>query len=94
MLSHFLFHCSSVKRFWSSLCNWSAQQIDVSLDIIDVLEYILGVPKEHPRSRVINFILLLCKFYIYCQKLFHDAMLDLTAFQQELRMKLKMEKNI
>lgn len=93
-LSHFLFHCSYVQRFWLTLCNWTTQQIDMSLNNVSEQEYMLGMPKEIPRSRVINFILLSCKFCIYRQKLYHGARLELTSFLHELRMKHKIEKYI
>lgn len=54
----------------------------------------LGIPKEIPHARIMNFITLASKFYVYRHKLYYEANLDLTAFLQELRNKLKVEKYI
>lgn len=32
-LSHFLFYCPTVQRFWVALCNWSSQQINLPLEM-------------------------------------------------------------
>lgn len=93
-LTHFLFQCSHVQRFWSALCNWTSQNINITLEDISVREYMLGTPKEKPQARAINFILLSCKFYIYRQKLYHNASMELVTFLHELRMKLKIEQYI
>lgn len=93
-LNHFFYHCSSVKPFWSALCTWATRQINIQLENIQLCEYMLGIPQENPQSKVLNFIILSCKFYIYRQKLYHEGKTDLTAFLRELRAKLKIEKYI
>lgn len=54
----------------------------------------LGIPKDNPLARVLNFIILTFKFYTYRQKLYHEAQLDITAFLREFRNKLKIEQYI
>lgn len=79
-LSHFFFHFSHVQPFWVALWNWATQQTDIQLANVELLEYMLGVPKDNPQAKVLNFIKLSCKFFIYRQKLYHEAKLDLDAF--------------
>lgn len=52
---------------------------------------IFGLPKECHKSKVINFILIHVRFYIYRQKLYHEGKLDLTQWLTEFKVKLMME---
>lgn len=54
----------------------------------------LGIPPENPQARMSNYIILVSKFYIFRQKLYYESKLDLTAFLNEFRNKLKIEKYI
>lgn len=93
-LTHFFFSCPRVQPLWLALCNWSAQQVNIQLDHISLHHYMLGIPPENPQAKLLNYIILTLKIYIFRQKLYHDANLDLTAFLNEFRNKLKIEKHI
>lgn len=52
----------------------------------------MGVTDNVKDGRIINWILLVTKFYIQRQRLFHDAQFSLLAFLAEARLKLLTEK--
>lgn len=93
-LSHFFFHCLQVQTFWTMLCNWFSDQADIPLSNVNANEFMLGIPKENPQARILNFIVLTCKFYIFRQRLYYNSRFELVAFLRELRTKLKVEKYI
>lgn len=93
-LSHFFYFCPLVQLIWNSICNWFAGQVNILLANTDVGEVILGVPRENPQARVLNYIILSFKFYIFRQRLYYDSRFELTAFLREFRNKLKIEEYI
>lgn len=92
-IQHFLYTCPVVQVFWKQILSWFFREADIRLDI-SLRSFLFGVPSGVPHERVINFILLFTKFYIYRQKLFHQASLDLTQFLKEFRLRLQVEKFI
>lgn len=84
-LTHFFFYCQKVVTFWHSLCHWFARQVDTHLNHIQCRDFLFGVPVEDPQSRIINFILINTRFYIYQQRLYHNSALDITASLREFR---------
>lgn len=93
-LTHFFYSCPHVQPFWAALCNWSTQQINLQLENTALCHYMLGIPREHPQAKLANYIILVSKFYIFRQKLYHNADLNITAFLYELRNKLNTGKYI
>lgn len=92
-IQHFLFTCPATKTFWDNFCNWLATQVDIQIHMSTRL-FLFGVPISNPQDRIVNFLLLLIKFYIYRQKLFHQGRLCLLQFLGELRARLQIEKYI
>lgn len=90
-LQHFFFSCPLAASFWASVRQWLETQVNVHIEMME-REYMFGVPKEVPQARMFNLLALTVKHFIYRQKLFHNAALDLTHFLRELRVKLGMEK--
>lgn len=92
-LQHFFFSCPKSATFWTAVCLWLATQTDFHIAISEK-EFMLGVQKEIPQSKQINLLVLLVKHFIFRQKLFYKANLDLTHFLRELKQKLAVEKYI
>lgn len=92
-LQHFFFSCHKTSTFWNSVCHWLSTQANFQVNI-DEREFLFGVHRSIPQSRMTNFLTLLAKHFIFRQKLFHKANLDLTHFLRELKQKLGIEKFI
>lgn len=90
-IEHFLFLCPLVKKFWSDLTEWLDREADIQLHLL-LKAYLFGIPTTMPQAKVINFLLLFIKFYIYRQKLFHQGSLDVIHLLRELRLRLQEEK--
>lgn len=76
---HFLFACPMVRSFWGKITSWLERETDLRL-ILSTESVIFGVPDTFQHTKVINFIILFTKFFIYQQKLFHQGALDITHF--------------
>lgn len=61
---------------------------------ISTRSFLFGIPVVRPQDKVVNFILLFVKFFIYRQKLFHQGHLPILQFLRELRSRLQVEKYI
>lgn len=92
-LQHFLFSCPKSADFWRSFCRWLATQANFHINLTEE-EFLFGVPRGTPQARSINFLTILVKHFIFRQKLFHSANLDLTHFLRELKSKLGIERFI
>lgn len=90
-IEHFLFHCPIVQTFWRQLVAWFEREADVHLDV-PIKEFLFGVPSSEPQARVINFVLIFTKFFVYRQKLFHEGSLELMHYLKEFRRRLQVEK--
>lgn len=92
-IQHFLYTCPLVDVFWKQIVSWFARETNVQLNV-SLRSFLFGVPHTAPQAKVINFILLFTKFFIYRQKLFHQGSFELTQFLRELRQRLQVEKYI
>ena len=90
---HFFCECSYVNVFWENLFSWLDHNIGYSLEV-DVKNIILGVPIVDDRSAVLNYILLLAKYFIHKQRMENKHILSIHAFKCLLHYKLKIEKTI
>lgn len=90
-ISHFLFTCNKVQRFWTTLCTWFAQVDNVYLDRLSLKEKVFGIAKDCHKSRIINTVLIHVRYFIHRQKLFYDGQLKLTQWLREFRKALKVE---
>lgn len=91
---HYLYLCPDTCAFWQSLSLWLTNNSDaVSLPRqLEVTDFLFGIRDNDAKSHRINFIILLGKFYIYKQKLFHGGSLDTYAFLVELKHILTIER--
>lgn len=92
-IEHFLYHCSIVNHFWSDVTEWFNREADIQLNI-SVRAFLFGVPSTTPHAKVINFLVLFAKFFIYRQKLYHQGSLSLIHLLRELRLRLQVEKHL
>lgn len=92
-LQHFFLDCSTVQEFWTKLGDWLAANADFRLPLTPST-VLFGKPYDSPTDKISNFILLVAKFFIYRQRLFHGTDLNIIQFLMELRNKLKVEKFI
>lgn len=90
-IEHFLFECPLVQVFWKDLITWIDREANLQIDI-SVRAFLFGIPEAVPQARLINFILLFTKFFIYRQKLFYQGSLSLIHFLQEMRQRILVEK--
>lgn len=92
-LKHFLFYCPKVREYWSNLELWFLNNTDLRL-CISTKNILFGHAIIRPSDKATNTIILVAKFYIYRQWLFHDTDINIPHFLLELRAKLKTEKYI
>lgn len=90
-IQHFLFLCPPTRAFWKTVCSWLETQVEIQMDM-STRAFLFGVPLIRPQDKVVNFLLLFFKFYIYRQKLFHKGQFCLIQFLRELRSRLNIEK--
>lgn len=92
-LQHFFWSCPSVEAFWHKIENWLELNANIHSKF-NVLQTIFGLAKTDPQAKVITFISLFAKHFIYRQKLFYAGQLEIIQFLRELRLKLSIEKYI
>lgn len=92
-IEHFLLHCPQTKVFWLKLCDWLEREADIQLTV-STRALLFGVPDDAPNARLVNFLLLFVKFYIYRQKLFHSGSFSTIHLLRELRTRLQVEQFI
>lgn len=69
------------------------READIQLNI-SLRAFLFGIPSTAPQAKVVNFLVLFIKFYIYRQKLFHQGSLSLIHILRELRLRLQVEKHL
>lgn len=89
---HYLMQCNLVRPFWNAVCSWFGNVMGLYLDQLSPKEFLFWLPRGHHRGRIINFILIQIRFYIYRQKLFNAGKLSLMQWLAEFKCKLKIEK--
>lgn len=90
-VQHFLWGCNNTQAFWNNVCSWFDQVANFVINI-SLQEFLFGVPPSQPGARVTNHVVLMAKFYIYHQKLFHNGDMSLPHFLNKLRLKLQIER--
>lgn len=77
---------------WLQVQRWAHGVEDLHLERLTPKELLMGVPRSRPKSKIINNIVLLVKYYIHRQKLFYDGDLSLIQWLGELKMRLNTKK--
>lgn len=91
-LLHFFYSCPDTADFWAKLSRWLHGIENVYLDRLAPRNILFGVPSDHPKGKIINTVLLLAKYFIHRQKLFHGGELCLLHWLKEFRARLLQEK--
>jgi hypothetical protein len=96
-LVHFFISCDKVRQFWRSLVKWWNNMGDIQINLLafDIVESILfGYRQIDVIFKVLNFIFINAKYYIYVNRLYKDNNISLSEFLIILKHKLTVEKNI
>ncbi len=96
-LKHFFLYCNKSHSFWNSFFKWwnNLGDIVIAPDYATLAESILfGFQSEGEIFNVINYCILLAKYYIYCQKIHNNNKIDFYQYLAHLRCKLSIEENI
>lgn len=91
---HFLYQCPNTCNFWQSVSHWllnNSELVHLPRQL-EVTDFLFGIRGEDHSEKRVNFILLLGRFYVYRQKLFHQGVLDVYAFLVELKHTLSLER--
>lgn len=91
---HFFLDCASVRTFWASLCDWFDRVEYLALETLSPKEFLFGVPRTFKKERIVNFILINVKFFVFRQRLFHGGKLEILQWLREFRGKLQVERHI
>lgn len=91
-ISHFFYSCTKVKAFWLQVGRWCEGYVNLPLSGITMPQFILGVTHHARAPKIINWILLMAKFYIHRQRLFHSANFSLIGFLAEMKSHLLTER--
>jgi hypothetical protein len=95
-LLHFFMDCNKVDRFWHAFFPWWNIANDGKQNIFQTTEMniLFGYTELGEIYPVLNFCLLLAKFYIYTKRLYGNNRLDLYEYLVILKNKLTIEKLI
>lgn len=93
-LFHFFFECPIIKEFWDSLASWMEhkQGIRHFPDDLTEEEFLLGIVDRDGDYSLINYVILVAKFYIYKTTVFNLGDPDLIQFILELKNSLSIER--
>ena len=62
-ITHHLVPCSESKQIWGSLQQWIKTNLNINYFLTEY-EVILGIPFNNSELKILNFLILLGKFYI------------------------------
>ena len=88
---HLFWKCNKIQQFIRSVVAW-LNAFNIQCDISEKY-FLFGLQEEHKFTKVLNFILLYAKYYIYlarCKK----QTLTLNVFQKKLKVMYKVHKEI
>lgn len=93
-LEHFFYQCPISRKFWDSVFGWMKDATGQDLRGLTLKEIMLGVPKTFRYAKRTNSLLLISRYFIHRQRLFHKGDLCLIHWARELRKRLLTEKHI
>ncbi len=95
-LLHFFLYCDNVHTFWVSLYKWWNRTTEIVIsDETEIEECILfGYYGESDIVKVLNFVIIHAKYYIYRQRLYQNNNIEFYDFLMILKYKLKQMKCI
>ena len=94
-ITHFFMECKNVCDFWTFLFNWWCGILNTELDMIEE-EMIFGVidNREPMHFKILNYCILMGKYYIYKRRLYYNNNIPLYSFLVELKQKLEIKRYV
>jgi len=95
-LRHFFLRCNVVEAFWKNFFNWwdNLGILKIILDEFIEESILFGFWSNLEAIKVLNYLILQAKFYIYRQRLFHENEIIFVHFLKIIKNKLEIEKFI
>ncbi len=96
-LQHFFLHCNKIEQFWESFINWwnRINTITLEHDFEELDECILfGFPGKGDIVIVVNYCVLVAKFYIYMDRMNENNKIDFYQFLLQLKTNLVIKRSI
>lgn len=93
-LEHFFYQCPISRRFWRLVFAWIEAASGQDLSDLTMKEILLGVPNTFRQAKRTNALLLISRYFIHRQRLFHDGDLGVLHWANELCKRLLTEKAI
>lgn len=93
-LFHFFFECHVVKNFWDTLATWidGKEGIREFPEDLTEDEFLLGIVDREGDYSLINYVILLAKFYLYKTTVFNLGEPNFMQFLLELKNRLSIER--
>ncbi len=78
-LIHFFIYCENIKQFWTSFYKWWNNISEFNIGTNDIFEEctLFGYPGEEDIIQILNYHVLIAKYFIYTNKLIGNNTLDL-----------------
>lgn len=93
-LEHFFYGCPISRKFWRLVIKWYKEASGQDLSNLSLKQILLGVDGTSRQAKRTNFLLLVSRYFIHRQRLFHNGDLCLTHWTRELRTRLLTERHI
>ena len=88
-LEHLLYLCNYTKQFWVTLSNWINTCLNMSITLSEV-NVLFGIHGNKEENRVLNFVIMQAKWYIYKSKI-KEEIIFLLAFFTQLKYNAQIE---
>ena len=93
-LLHYFLYCPVTKQFWKYFSNWWNRQTDICIGETLEEHMLFGYPGNSDIEIVLNYCILLGKWYIFCQKIHEKNTIDIYDYLVQLKQRLFIEKTI
>ena len=91
-LIHYFIQCKNVKTFWSCFYNWWNRISEIIIEDVHEKHIIFGYPGNNDLVIVINYLIMLGKWFIYNIKLYEKNDIDFFEYLIQLKQRLSFEK--
>ena len=78
-LVHFFIKCEKTSNFWQAFTNWLGRILEEEIKIMHH-DIIFGHFSDAPRKEIINYCLIIAKYYIYLEKLKGNNEINLLTY--------------
>ena len=90
-VKHLFWECNKIQHFWSQIKTFLMNSnIDITIDYLNIC---LGYTKAHVHSKLINFIILSAKYFIFKNK-YMKTIPDIAAYKSYLNKRIEIEQHI